>query len=228
MDRFLIISSLVIFSLLSGCAKYYEIQMRQIYFGNLSEEDSLKAYEPMANDGYAPAIEEIKRIKANREAWAKAKVEKEQRDAKAVEDEQKQLAAEQAVKLAVLEEKKQTLKLDEQKGYKHISLQDFILDVKSMQLSKKVALTGYYTLVGKIERINEYPTKDNFGNSVLIMTENAERNSRKTLLSDLACQQAYCPVIILGEVTRCRISIFSRNVSSESCVVVDEVRLNYN
>lgn len=223
-----------VFLSLPGCATYYKIKMNEIdsgeYFRDngiyiISKDDYIKAYQPMANDGYAPAIEKINEIKADEEARKKEEAEKEQRNEQQLEDAKKQLALEQAAKVALDEEKEQALVRDQRRGYKHMSLQDFILDAKRMPLSKKVALEGYYILAGKIERISEYPTSEEFGNRVLIITNTAERKSRKALLSDYACQQAYCPVIILGKVSRCELSLFGRKTTSDACVIVDEVRL---
>lgn len=117
---------------------------------------------------------------------------------------------------------------DGSRGYKYTSLVDFKLDAGKLPISSKVSLSGFYSRVGKLEKIGEYPSREDFGNKVIVITGNADRNSRKLLLSDIACQQAYCPVQILGKLSLCEISIFGKKASNETCVIADEIRLNYN
>ncbi len=176
--------------------------------------------------------EERNKIEVEKAEMLKERAEKEQekerKQAVATERFEKQMAENNTIRMAAIEERNKALERDKKMGYRHMAVQDFKLDAKGMHESSKVALTGYYTLFGKIERISDIPTRESFGNKVAIITKNADRDSRKLLLSNFACQQVYCPVTILGKIGQCQLSILGRKSSDEICIIVDAVRENYS
>ncbi|MFA5921622.1 MAG: hypothetical protein WC856_10075 [Methylococcaceae bacterium] len=138
-------------------------------------------------------------------------------------EEQQRLLAQQEADKAAAEEAKRIYDLDESKGFKHMSIEDFLLDAKEMRPFSQVVLSGYYRIDGKIETIGLLPAESRY--SVPLLTEAADRDSRK-LLMGFNCQQAFCPVTILGLVSKCEITSYGMRVSSGNvCVLVTKVRM---
>jgi hypothetical protein len=125
---------------LFGCSSIselsYQIKMNNIESGqyfrerahySISEDDYLEAYESLAKEGYAPAIEKVNEIKAKKEVRAKDRAEKERKDAEAAENYKKQVAAEQAARMAAIEERNKATRRDEKRGYRYMTLQDLVV-----------------------------------------------------------------------------------------------------
>ena len=107
------------------------------------------------------------------------------------------------------------------KGYTPITFQDLVLDKKDLaSRGTKIALHGFYKPIGKNEILFR---SDNINDEerILLLTENAERDTRKFFL---VCREnaASCPVTVLGTVVKCAATDKYGAKSAELCFAVDD------
>jgi hypothetical protein len=107
------------------------------------------------------------------------------------------------------------------KGYTPITFQDLVLDKKDLaSWGTKIALHGFYKPIGKIEIL--FRSEDiNDDERIVLLTENAERDTRKFFL---VCREnaESCPVTVLGTVGKCASIDKYGAKSAELCFTVDD------
>lgn len=133
---------------------------------------------------------------------------------------EKKLAEQQAVL--------QQARMDDARGYKHMSFTDFRLDAKKMRLGSKLAITGFYQVIGEIETIAESLTATRMPNAarVFLLTEDAPRETRKKLLEvrDGVCGAYGCQLTFLGHISKCEVTWLGARVKNTTCLSVEEFR----
>ncbi len=123
----------------------------------------------------------------------------------------------------------QTVRAEEARGYKRVSVKELYLDSKSYAASGlKVAVRGFYKASGRHdERL--YSSYDDFMMHTFqnvealyigLVTENGSRSLREALLS---CQAGGCNATILGHVDRCVATNVFGASSQDVCLVAEDI-----
>jgi hypothetical protein len=114
-------------------------------------------------------------------------------------------------------------------GYQRVSITDFQLDAKSMPSKKRLAITGYYQMVGHQEALTEMPPQARLPNAyrLLLLTDDTPRETRRKLieLQKRACgEYSICEVTVLGHVEPCTETFMGQGVRNTTCLAVDDLR----
>jgi hypothetical protein len=114
--------------------------------------------------------------------------------------------------------------VDEARGYKHVSVVDFVLDKKTIPLGSKRAVSGLYQVFGEFQTLAASPLARPSDSTpkVYVITASSPREVRAKLLSNPCRRAAFCPVVLLGRTARCTIEWLGASVRNEVCLAVDE------
>lgn len=184
-----------------------------------------------ANEVPAPPPGDAQAATASRQAWrdclARYQQQREQDAAQQVEQQKANAESEQQLRTAIAKK----IAADDARGYKHISFDDFVLDGRTMaENHAKVSISGRYVKYGSVEYLTPSPMASarlnsvgDTGESVGLLTDQADRNTRKYFLECQKSNQTLalgCGVTLLGHVTTCVKTIFL-NATNEPCLEVD-------
>jgi hypothetical protein len=106
----------------------------------------------------------------------------------------------------------QQTRSDEQRGYRRVGFEDFILDAaKLADGGEKISVQGVYVRVGDNEVLVQSMSSayslsrsDDTGEIIPLLTDNATRNLRKYFLECRNRSALGCQVTVLGHATTCR------------------------
>jgi uncharacterized protein YecT (DUF1311 family) len=135
--------------------------------------------------------------------------------------------------LAAQQATAQHLKMEEQRGYKRITYDDFKLDGKQLAANEsKIAITGFYLKIGEGEYL--FPSilavammrqTLSADNGIGLLTNDAKRNIRKYFLdcqNNPAMAQIGCRINVLGHVTICTKTSLLSGSTELPCLVVED------
>lgn len=97
------------------------------------------------------------------------------------------------------------IRKEQERGYKPVTFDDYLLDKRDLAASKaKIAIHGFYRAAGKSEYLLKTPSSDATDDDarISLLTEDAERDTRKYFLM---CRDSVgtCSINVLGTVTAC-------------------------
>jgi hypothetical protein len=115
------------------------------------------------------------------------------------------LAQRAEAKLRYQEMMASEIKKEQERGYKPITFDDYLLDKRDLAASKaKISIHGFYRAAGKSEYLLKTPSSDatDDDSRISLLTEDAERDTRKYFLM---CRDSVgiCSINLLGTVTAC-------------------------
>jgi hypothetical protein len=108
---------------------------------------------------------------------------------------------------------------DEKRGFKHVSIKDFLLDSKTVPLGTKQAVTGFYVVYGKLEALSEAPAIRDYFPHIFILTDKAPREVRAKLLN---CRVGPCRLVLMGRTAKCVITVLGAPTTTDVCLAVDD------
>jgi len=106
---------------------------------------------------------------------------------------------------------------DAERGYKHVTVADIMLDFADMSEGTKLVLTGYHSHVGQLESLSD----GTLGDFVYL---DSRELTRETRLADLRCDgQAQRCLLTIWAHTGCTMQ-FAGKETSAPCLIIDALR----
>lgn len=103
-------------------------------------------------------------------------------------------------------------------GYKHVTVEDFLLDYRETPRGSKVVLEGYHYALGRMETISDSPQSTQ---PVYLDTTGLSREARKSLLECHSHSFPYCGITVWAH-TGCVMTAFGQTTEAP-CLIVDGV-----
>jgi hypothetical protein len=187
----------------------------------ISEQDAATAQAIGALNAKRAAETERKELAARE---ARADAERVRANLSRQRAEQEAADARADARLKYEDRVKQQIAMEKAQGYTPIEFDDFALDKRALVASKaKIAINGFYKSTGeKSEFLLRAQVPETEDYRLALLTEDADRDTRKFLLKCRDDAPRPCPIVLLGTVVECISTAKLGAEKTSICLKVDD------